>query len=315
VAARIVPAANASDGGGSVRIPASNCGLVGLKVSRGRTPSGPDAGEGWAGLANEHALTRTVRDSAAILDATHGPAPGDPYFAKAPERPFLDEVGRDPGKLRIALMTAPPDGRAVDDACVTEARKAATLCESLGHNVEEAGPVFDFEAMLRAIRVVVGGSVGFGIETRLHALDRELRQGDVENITKTWAEEGASYSARDFAEAVFALHQVARDFGAFFEDYDVLLSPTLGRVPMKLGERPMDGTDLDAYYAHQCDIIPFTTPYNAAGAPAISLPLGWSADGLPVGVQFGAAMGNEGLLLRLASQIETAAPWATRRPG
>lgn len=314
VAARIVPAANASDGGGSIRIPSSNCGLVGLKVSRGRTPSGPDVGEGWGGLSNEHVVTRTVRDSAALLDATHGPAPGDPYFANPPERPFLDEVGRDPGQLRIALMTSPPDGRPVDSECADEARKAAKLCESLGHIVEEAGPAFDIAAMFRAVRLVVAGNVSLGVTTRLQSLGREQRQGDIEGISNAWSEEGARSSARDFANAMLTLHEVARAFGTFFEDYDVLLSPTLAKTPLKLGVQPMDSADLDRYWALQGEVIPFTAPFNAAGAPAISLPLGWTADGLPVGVQFGGAMGNEALLLRLASQIEAAAPWVDRRP-
>ena len=314
VAAGIVPAAHGSDGGGSIRIPSSNCGLVGLKVSRGRTPSGPDVGEGWAGLSNEHALTRTVRDSAALLDAVHGPAPGDPYFAKPPARTFLDEVGSNPGKLRIGLMTAPPDGRGVGSECVAAAEYAAKLCEDLGHKVEIAAPEFDIEAMFEAMRVVIAGNVRRDVELGLKALGRGFEEGDTEKISQVWGEEGLKYTARDFADALWTIHSIGRAFGAFFSRHSVLLTPTLGKVPLKLGARPMDGGDLDAYYAFQGQVIPFTAPFNVAGAPAISLPLGATADGMPIGVQFGAASGSEAVLLRLASQLEEAAPWEDKRP-
>jgi amidase/6-aminohexanoate-cyclic-dimer hydrolase len=315
VAARILPAAHASDGGGSIRIPGSNCGLVGLKVSRGRTPSGPDAGEGWAGLSNEHAVTRTVRDSAALLDATNGPAPGDPYFAKAPARDYLNEVGENPGKLRVGLMLAPPDGRAVDPEVVAATQAAAKLMESLGHRVEEAAPDFDINAMFDAVRVVIAGNVGRDVKMRLKALGRDYQQGDTEEISRAWGEEGEKYTAENFADALWTIHDVGRRFGEFFGKHTVLLSPTLAKVPLKLGARPMDNADLDAYYEFQGQVIPFTAPCNVAGVPAITLPLGWSKDDMPIGVQLVAASGNEALLLRLASQIEDAAPWIDKKPG
>lgn len=314
VAARMVPAAHATDGGGSIRIPAANCGLFGLKPTRGRNPAGPDVGEGWSGLACGHTVSRSVRDSAAILDATSGPAPGDPYWAPPPARPFLAELGVDPGRLRIALLTTAPGGEPVHPECVAGAVGAAKLCESLGHHVEEAAPTIDAQQLAFAMRVIIGGNLRNGMDLRLQAMGREQRQGDVERITALWAQDARRHTAADYARALYIIHLLGRRFGAFFEKYDVLISPTLANPPLRLGATDMMSDDLDLYNAMLFTQIPFTPPFNATGCPAASLPLGWTRDGLPVGVQIGAGFGNEAVIFRLAAQIEAARPWADRRP-
>ena len=315
VASGMVPGAHATDGGGSIRIPAAHCGLFGLKATRGRNPAGPDVGEGWSGLAVGHAVTRSVRDAAALLDATSGPAVGDPYWAPPPARPFLREVGADPGRLRIALTTRHPAGQTIAPECRAAAEAAGKLVADLGHHVEEAAPTIDVEAALQALRVIIGANLAAGIGYRLKALSREdLRQGDVENITALWAAEGRQHSAADYAAAILSVHGIGRQYGEFFRRYDVLLSPVVAGPPLPLGAIDMMGNDLDAYFTKLFDYVCFTPQFNMSGGPAASLPLHWTADGLPVGVQIGADFGNEAVLFRLASQIEAARPWIGRRP-
>ncbi|MCP4330357.1 MAG: amidase [Alphaproteobacteria bacterium] len=314
VSAGIVPAAHATDGGGSIRIPASCCGLFGLKPSRGRNPYGPDVGEGLAGLSMAHAVTHSVRDSAALLDATHGPAPGDPYAAPPPARPFSDEVGADPGRLRIALSTVSPIGTPVAAACVAAARDAAKLCTDLGHIVEEATPAIDGESLVDGWRVVAGTNARNVVDGRLAALGRAQRADDVEPITALWIEEAKGRSSTDYLRAIADLHRIGRRLGAFFEDYDLLLTPTLGGPPPPLGTLDMQGDDLDLYVEKLFTFIPFTAQFNASGGPAMSVPLAWTDDGLPVGVHFGARLGDEATLFRLAAQLEAARPWRDRRP-
>jgi amidase len=314
VAAGMVPAAHGTDGGGSIRIPAANCGVFGLKPSRGRNPAGPDVGEGWSGLACGHALTRSVRDSAAFLDASSGPAPGDPYWAPPPARPFLQEVGAAPGRLRIALMTKAPSGVPVHGECIKAASDAARLCQELGHSVEEAMPEVDSDALAWAMPVIIGGNLRNAVELRLKGLGRELRQGDLETITALWAERALRYTATDYARAIFIVHRLGRSLGQFFQRYDVLLSPVLAEPPLPLGATDMMGNDLDAYNERLFRLIPFTPIFNMSGGPAMSLPLHWTPDGLPVGVQFGADFGNEAALFRLAAQLEAAKPWRDKRP-
>ncbi len=314
VAAGMVPAAHATDGGGSIRIPASCCGLFGLKPTRARNPMGPDVGEGWSGLAGGHAVTRSVRDSAVLLDATHGPAPGDPYHAPAPARPFRQEAGTDPGRLRIALTTEDPAGGAVDRACVAAAEDAAKLCEDLGHTVEQAAPDYDPTAMRWAMHVIIAGNLHNAISMREQALGRERRADEVERITAIWADEGATLSAGSYARAIQIVHGIGRRFGAFFESHDILLSPTLATPPVPLGTFDMMSEDLSSYNTALFAHIPFTPPFNLSGCPAMSVPLHWTEDGLPVGVQFGAGFGNEAVLFRLAGQLEAARPWRDRRP-
>ena len=314
VAVGMVPAAHATDGGGSIRIPAANCGVFGLKPTRARTPSGPFVGEGWSGMAVGHAVTRSVRDSAALLDAVAGPAPGDPYWAPPPQRPFLQEVGADPGRLRIAVSTVSPSGGSVHPECAAAATSAAKLCAELGHSVTEAAPSFDMGAMRWARDVVVAASVRNAIDARLEALGRPLREGEVERITALWAARGLAYTARDYARALVILHGIGRRFGAFFTDYDVLITPVLSQPPEPLGATDMMSGDLDAFGEKLFHLVCFTRQINVTGGPAASIPLHWTADGLPVGVHVVADFGNEAVLFRLAAQLEEARPWRDRRP-
>ena len=314
VAARMVPAAHGNDGGGSIRIPAANCGVFGLKPTRARTPSGPRVGEGWGGMAVGHAITRSVRDSAALLDAIAGPAPGDPYWAPPQERPFLEEVGLDPGQLRIALTARSPTGGDVHPECIAAATSAAKLCAELGHRVEEAAPSFDITPTRWARDVVVSASLRNAVDTRLEALGRSLRPDDLERITALQAQRGARYSARDYVRALVILHGIGRQFAAFFTKYDILLSPVLSQPPERLGATDMMSDDAEAFVDHLFHLMCFTRQFNVTGGPAAAIPLHWTPEGLPVGVQIAADFGNEALLFRLAAQLEQTKPWRERRP-
>jgi amidase/6-aminohexanoate-cyclic-dimer hydrolase len=314
VAAGMVPMAHATDGGGSIRIPASACGLFGLKPTRARNPMGPDQGEGWGGASVGHAVTRTVRDSAALLDATAGPDLGDPYWAPPPARPFLEEVGRDPGRLRIALTTTPWNGQPVDAECAEAARAAGRLCAGLGHHVEEASPAVDVGALGAATLVIIGANLRVALEARAAALGRELSESDVERVTWTRARQGHTARAADYARAIGVVHRTGRQVAPFFQRFDVLLTPTMCRPPHPLGVIDMMTTDEPAYTQAVLGTIAFTSLWNACGNPAMSVPLAWSRAGLPLGVQFVGRFGDEAGLLRLAAQLETAQPWADRRP-
>jgi len=314
VACGMVPMAHATDGGGSIRIPASACGLFGLKPTRARNPMGPDAGEGWGGASVGHAVTRTVRDSAALLDATAGPDEGDPYWAPPPMRPFLEEVGRDPGRLRIALTTTPWNGQAVDAECTEAARGAARLCESLGHHVEEASPSVDAGALGAATLVIIGANLRAALEHRAAALGRPLAPEDVERITWLRALDGHTARAADYARAIGVMHRTGRAVAPFFQRFDLLLTPTMCRPPHPLGVIDMMTTDPERYGKAVLGTIAFTSLWNACGSPAMSVPLAWSRAGLPLGVQFVGRFGDEATLLRLAAQLEVAQPWADRRP-
>ena len=314
VASGMLPVAHATDGGGSIRIPASCCGLFGLKPTRARTPLGPDFGEGWSGMGVGHAVTRSVRDSAALLDATAGPDVGDPYWAPPPGGPYLAEVGVDPGRLRIAFTTKAWSGHPVDADCVAAVLASAKLCESLGHSVAEASPFIDEELHNKARRVVIGANTRTTLEARGKALGREPRPDDVETFTWAAAESGRELTASDYAGAIRVLHQIGRVVGRFFTRYDVLLTPTMCHPPPKLGLLSMSGHDPDVYWKAHPRAVAFTAVFNTAGNPAMSVPLHWSDDGLPIGVQFAAPFGAEATLFRLAAQLEAARPWAERRP-
>jgi amidase len=314
VAAGMVPMAHGSDGGGSIRIPASCCGLFGLKPTRARNPMGPDAGEGWGGASVGHAITRTVRDSAALLDATSGPDIGDPYWAPPPAGPFLDEVGRDPGRLRIAITTKPWNGQPVDPECVEAAVAAGRLCERLGHHVEEATPVIDAKLLGEASLIVVSANIRAALEARAAALGRELTAGDVERITWARAMDGHTARAADYARSIAVIHRTGRTVARFFTRYDMLLSPTMCQPPYPLGVLDMMTEDVEGYTRAILGAIGFTSLFNHAGCPAMSVPLAWSRAGLPIGVQFAAPFGDEASLFRLGAQLEAAEPWAGRRP-
>ena len=314
VAAGVIPVAHASDGGGSIRIPASCCGLFGLKPTRGRISYGPDAGEGWNGLATGHAVTRSVRDSAALLDIASGPAPGDPYWAEPPTRPFLEEVGADPGRLRVALCLETFNGTPVDPACAATARDAAELCESLGHHVEEAGPEFDREAVREATFDIVSVQTALLLDVLGRGLGRTCTADDVERATWRMAEAGREISGVRFQAAIDALHGAGRRLGRLFERYDILLTPTQPMPTPRLGWLDPDSEDQETYTERVLRSIGFTSFCNAAGVPAMSVPLHWTEGGLPQGSQFAAAYADEAVLFRLAAQLEAARPWGQRRP-
>ena len=312
VASGMVPLAHATDGGGSIRIPASCCGLFGLKPTRARVSAGPEGGEGLSGLAHQHVVSRSVRDSAAALDAIAGPLPGDPYAAAPPERPFLDEVGRAPGRLRIAFARTAPTGVAVDADCVAAVEDAARLCEQLGHHVQEASPEFDALALERGFQDVFAANTMANIAraTGGGLCDPAL----VEPLTYALAERGRRLSAADHILNLHALHRQGRRIAAFFQRHDVWLTPTLAQTPRAVDHFDIRSGDEQRWMQQLGDYLPFTYPFNVTGQPAASVPLYWSAEGLPIGCQFAARYGEEGLLLRLCAQLEAARPWFHRRP-
>jgi amidase/6-aminohexanoate-cyclic-dimer hydrolase len=320
VACRMVAAAHGSDNGGSLRSPASSCGVFGLKPSRGRVPNGPsapggqDTGEGWSSTNVNHALTRSVRDSAALLDATAGPVPGDQVSAPPPRRPYLLEVGADPGRLRIGLNTTSPFGADVHPECLAAVHRVAESCTDLGHHVEEAVPEINGEHMAWALTVTVGAALHNVISDRLETLGRQPREGEIERISGLWAEAGTRNSAADFARGAAILGGIGSSIAAFFETYDLMLSPTLIEPPLPIGALSQMGDDLERYIADVYENVSFLPPFNLAGHPAASLPLHWTPDGLPIGVQLGARYGAEDVLVRVCSQLEQALPWADKRP-
>lgn len=314
VAAGIVPIAHASDGGGSIRIPSSCCGLFGLKPTRGRNPAGPLRGEGWAGMSTEHAISRTVRDSAALLDATCGPDVGAPYFAPPPERPFLSEVGMPPGRLRIGVHTRTHDGAPIHPECARAVQDAAQLAESFGHHIEEVAPSFVGAAFNQLFRTIIAGNMLNTLRAHAAETNRTLSSSDVEATTWVLASAGERFTAADYANAVQSIHAVGRNVGSCFENFDVLMTPTLPDPPMPLGYFDMNSTDFDTQGRRVSRGTTFTAVFNASGNPAASLPLYWTADGLPVGVQLVAAYGSEALLFKVAAQFEAAKPWFDRQP-
>jgi amidase len=314
VATGMVPAAHASDGGGSIRIPASCCGLFGLKPTRGRVSCGPDRGEDWNGMSVNHAITRSVRDSAAFLDIAAGFEPGDPYFAPPPVRPYLEEIKKTPLNLKIAFTTIAPTGAAVDPACVAATHMAAGLCREWGHKVVEAAPKVDFESLQAAMVAIININLASALEIRAKAKGRELKPEDVEKITWRAAATGRKISATAYAQAVLSMHRASRQIAKFFESYDTLLSPVLLSPPVDLGYLDMMSEDAGQYLKNLSSFFGFTSMFNATGQPAMSVPLYWTDDNLPVGLQFAARYGDEATLFRLAAQLEASCPWKDRRP-
>jgi Asp-tRNA(Asn)/Glu-tRNA(Gln) amidotransferase A subunit family amidase len=314
VAAGVIPAAHATDGGGSIRIPASCCGLFGLKPSRGRVPMGPLRTEGWGGMSVHHAVTRSVRDCAALLDATHGLEPGSRYGAPTPERPFLAEIARSPGKLRIALNVTAMAGTPVDPECIEAARAAARLCESLGHHVEEAAPTLDVAAIGRAAYTIISSSVAADLQDHEAATGVKPSLDVIEAVTLAYYEMGLKMTGVGFARANNDLQTAAVAIGQFMERFDLMLSPTVAAPPLKLGIIGLSPEDVGSYYKAVGAFTPFTGLQNQTGQPSMSVPLAMSKSGLPIGVMFSARYGDEATLFRLAGQLEQAAPWAARRP-
>lgn len=335
VAAGVVPMAGGGDGGGSIRIPASCCGLVGLKPSRGRNPTGPDRGDIWFGAVAEHPLTRSVRDTAAALDALSGPDVGAPRHAPKPDTAFLASLDTPVRKLRVAMTTRPMLAEHMDRECVRGAEATAKLLESLGHDVEIAHPPIDRDAFVQAFLVLLIAETAADIAEYTDKLGRAPRRGELEPATAALVRLGAVHTAGELTRAVRELQAQTRRLAAWMADYDVLLTPTLAEPPFKIGAYQPSRTDRLAMTALNhlplasvakrggliaqmaADIfrfIPNTPVANVTGEPSISLPLHWTADGLPVGMMFTAPLGDEITLLQLARQLEQAQPWADRRP-
>ncbi|MGI9028445.1 MAG: amidase [Ilumatobacteraceae bacterium] len=314
VAAGMVPFANASDGGGSIRIPASCCGLVGLKPSQGRITVGPARAE--VGLGVEHCVSHSVRDTAALLDAVGGPGVGDTVIAPAPVRPYADEVGADPGRLRIGLLDVHPMGEVLHDDCVAAVRSAAGKLEGLGHSVEPAWPAALADESLRTKFMALWATqLAMNARNYGETLGRELTADDIEPVNWVQVEYAKRLSAVDYAAAQAASYAFRRAVQQWWEDgWDVLLTPTLAEPPPPLAEFENDPNDPSAPMRRAGRFVVYTPPFNMSGQPAMSLPLHRNADGLPIGVQLVAAYGREDLLIRAASQLESAHPWRDHHP-
>jgi len=317
VSAGIVPVAHGSDNGGSIRIPASACGLVGLKPSRGRVTGGPDFGEIFSGTLQEFVLSRTLRDTAVMLDAVSAPAPGDPFIITQPSRPYRQEVGAPVGKLRVAWTTTPwKPGALVDSEVVKCVERVATELEGAGHDVEEAAPVFDYEEFLKATCDAWAFGMYAGMDMFAAMTRRQISLENVEPVILSYYNYSKGLPAARTFMTEMTLNKVRRTFGSFFETHDLLITPTLAKLPDPIGSYSKMRTDIDyVEFMRLCDETKgFCNAANVTGQPAISLPLGQSKSGLPVGVQFIARFGEEATLIRLASYLEQAMPWRDRIP-
>ena len=335
VASGMVPFASGGDGGGSLRIPASCCGVFGLKPTRGRTPAGPVAGDLWQGASIEHCLTRSVRDSAAMLDAVAGPDVGAPYYAPPPARPYLEEVSTSPGRLRIAFTSTPFLGHTVHPDCIAAVTDAVRLLESLGHELVEAAPPVNREEFNKAFLTVVCGEVRAELVEAKALAGRTATPANVEATTWALGLLGESLSASAFAMATHYLRSSSRRVGEFFEEYDVLLTPTLSMPPVPIGQLQPPSHELsllkvlgrlraggvlklmgalEKTAGNIFDFIPYTPLFNVTGQPAMSVPLYWNAENLPIGLHFVGRSADEATLFRLAGPLEQARPWKDRHP-
>jgi amidase/6-aminohexanoate-cyclic-dimer hydrolase len=313
VAARIVPVAHASDGGGSIRIPASASGVFGLKPTRARNPIGPERGEGWSGFSCGHVLSLSVRDSAAMLDAIHGPEPSSPYMAPMPERPFAEEVGRDPGRLRVAFTDKSPYGEIIDAEIASAVREVATLLTGLGHHVEERAPVLAADPAV-VMMAIVSASTGLAVRQAEQQFGRPMTDRDLQNLTLATAHNGGKASAIDFTAAQLSAFRISRGLATFFEACDVFLCPTLCSPPLQIGELNPMSQDLSHIPPILRRYMPATSMFNMSGQPAMSVPLAWNTAGLPLGMMFAARFGDEATLFRLAAQLEQERPWKSKLP-
>ncbi len=335
VASGMVPIASGGDGGGSIRIPSSYCGLFGLKPTRGRNPIGPDNGEGWQGAVAEHVLTRSVRDSAAALDFTNGMDRGSRCVTPRPERPYMKEIKTKPGRLRIGFSAVSPIGMIVHSECIDAVKKAASLLEDLGHHIEEATPDLDGLTMARSYMAMYYGETAADIAKSVEALQRKPRRSDFEETTWLFGLLGNVYTANEFVQSLREWDKAARAMARFHEKYDLYLTPTTAYPPVRVGELKLRGADrvaisvisalklaravkkigmIEKLFLLSLEKTPFTQLANFTGQPAMSVPLHWTRDGLPIGVQFIAPFGDEATLFRLAAQLEMAAPWFNKRP-
>jgi amidase len=335
IASGMVPLASAGDGGGSIRIPASCCGLFGLKPSRGRNPTGPKLGRIWQDAAVEHVLSRSVRDSAVVLDHTNGPDMGAPYMIPGPAKPYFEEITRPPGTLNIAYDVKSPVGGDVHQECITAVENTAKLLEELGHNVEEDRPQIDGKRLARSYFVMYYGEVAADLKAMGEELGGKIGHTDIETLTRFFGVMGRAYSAGEFVLETRAWDAAARAMGTFNQKYDLYMTPTTAIPPAKIGElMPSVLENIGMKIAQFFKIgrllkftgivndialkvlekSPFTQLANMTGAPAMSVPLHWTAENLPVGVHFQGTFGNEATLFRLAGQLEDAKPWFNRRP-
>jgi amidase/6-aminohexanoate-cyclic-dimer hydrolase len=312
-ASGMVPAAHASDGGGSIRIPASACGVFGLKPTRARNPVGPDRGQGWAGFSCGHVVSISVRDSAAMLDALCGPELTSPYHAPAPERPFTDEVKREPGRLRVAFTAKSPYGETIDPEIAAAVRDVAALLDKLGHHVEERAPVLPADPA-EVMAVVVAAHTAMNVRLAERRFGRAMTNEDFEILTLAMARNGQARTAADYVAAELSAFQISRALAEFFTSCDVFLSPTLCAAPLPLGELNSMKQDVSHIGPALRRYMPGTSMFNMSGQPAMSVPLAWNAAGLPLGMMFASRFGDEATLLRLAAQLEQERPWRAKLP-
>jgi amidase len=314
VAAGIVPAAHATDAGGSIRGPAAWCGLVGLKPTRGRISYAPDVGEHWNGLATQHVVSRSLRDCAGILDCTAGPVSGDPHIAPLPERRFLTEVGTDPGVLRIGFTAEGPKGMPFEEETRASLLSTARALDDLGHQVEEASPTWDSALMGEAIGCIAACALNEAVTQREMETGVGPSAEMLEYSNWTLLAQGRKMSALDLMTALKKVNAVSRSFAAFFETYDIWLTPTMGGLAPLHGCLDSSSSDVGLLLTRFSELYRFNSIYNASGLPAMTLPLHSSRSGLPIGIMFGAGFGKEAILFRLAGQLQRAMPWADRHP-
>ena len=308
VAAGIIPMAQASDGGGSIRIPASCCGLFGLKPTRARTPLGPASLEGWGGQSIFHCVSVSVRDSAALLDVTSGPEKGAPYRSAHQDKSFLEQINIEPGNLKIGYLE--DSSIAVDEEVKEVMNSTIDLCQKLGHSVESTKINFSSEEISLAIITIISSNVAYAVKSQSNQTGREVSNKFFENVTLQMAENGANFSAIDYVNAIKINHRLGQELEKMFDEYDVLLSPVLASPPVKIGTIDMNTNDMKAYVERLTKYSPFTGIFNQSGQPSMSVPLFRTKDNLPVGSMFSAAFGNENLLFSLAGQLERTQPWA-----
>jgi amidase/6-aminohexanoate-cyclic-dimer hydrolase len=307
VASGIIPMAQASDGGGSIRIPASCCGLFGLKPTRARTPLGPASLEGWGGQSIFHCVSLSVRDSAALLDVTSGHEKGAPYRSAYQEKSFFEQINIEPGKLKIGYLEDPNIPISAD---VKEIMNSTiNLCEKLGHSIESTKINYSSEEISLAIVTIISSNVAYAVKSQSQQTGREISNEFFENVTLQMAENGKNFSASDYVNAIKINHRLGQDLEKMFDKYDVLLSPVLASSPVKIGTINMDTTDMKTYVERLTQYSPFTGVFNQSGQPSMSVPLYRTKDNLPVGSMFSTAFGNENLLFSLAGQLEQAEPW------
>jgi amidase/6-aminohexanoate-cyclic-dimer hydrolase len=314
VAARYVTLAQGGDGGGSIRLPAAHSGVYGLKPTRARTPYGPALGEGWGGFVCTHVLSLSVRDSATILDATHGPAPGDPYAAPPPETSYLDAIARPPERLRVGLITASASGLPAHPEVAAAVMSTAALLEDMGHAVEPAALPFDEGVAWADLWSIIAAGAAAAVAARAQALGRAPREDELEPITGAFVERARTMTAEAYVRATQRCHAFGRTMAGVFQRFDVLLSPVFTDPPGPIGTFSMGQASVETYMEECRTGMPYTWWCNIAGAPAASLPLGWSSEGTPIGVQVAAAYGRDDLVLALSAALERARPWIGRVP-